>query len=185
MRRITHVAAGFLFASVVTQPAGATVSDAAANGFSVVEKLHLSATPDKVYSELVIPSHWWNFEHTFSRNAANLSLDARAGGCWCETLPEGGSVQHLAVVFADPGRRLVMRGALGPLQGLGVEGAMTIILKPSADGTDLSLTYSVGGYLKDGLESWAAPVDRVLSAQMTRLKSFIETGTPEPRAEPH
>ena len=72
----------------------------------------------------------------FSKSAANLTLDAKAGGCWCETLPDGGSVEHLVVVFADPGKTLVMRGALGPLQGLGVEGALSIVLKPAGDGTD-------------------------------------------------
>ena len=56
---------------------------------------------------------------------------------------------------------------------------MTILLKPAADGTDLSLTYNVGGYLKDGLQSLAVPVDAVLGEQMGRLKSLIETGSPE------
>lgn len=72
-----------------------------------------------------------------------------------------------------------MRGALGPLQGLGVEGAMTLSLAPAGNGTDLSLIYNVGGYLKDGFTSWAAPVDGVLHEQMARLKAFVETGSPE------
>jgi hypothetical protein len=55
---------------------------------------------------------------------------------------------------------------------------MTITLKPAADGTDLSLTYNVGGYIKDGLASWASPVDSVLAEQVMRLKSFVETGEP-------
>lgn len=185
MRRITHAALGLLVASVLTRSACAAVNDAAANGFSVGEKLHIAAAPDKVYAELITPSHWWSSQHTFSKSATNLALDAKAGGCWCETLPDGGSVQHLRVVFADPGKVLVMRGALGPLQGLGVEGALTITLKPSQDGTDLSLTYNVGGYVKDGLASWAAPVDGVLGEQVARLKSLIETGTPDLRAESH
>ena len=183
MRLSAKALAGLTIAACLTEPACAAVSNSAANGFSVVEKLHIAAAPEKIYAELIMPSHWWSSQHTFSKSAGNLTLDAKAGGCWCETLPDGGSVQHLAVVFADPGKTLVMRGALGPLQGLGVEGAMSIVLKPAADGTDLSLTYSVGGYLKDGLASWAALVDEVLAEQMTRLKSLIETGTPDLRAE--
>jgi hypothetical protein len=185
MRRIAHALAGFTIAAFLTQPACAGVNDSAANGFSVVEKLHISAAPEKVYAELIMPSHWWSSQHTFSKSAANLTLDAKAGGCWCETLPDGGSVEHLVVVFADPGKTLVMRGALGPLQGLGVEGALSIVLKPAGDGTDLSLTYNLGGYLKDGLANFAAPVDGVLGEQMTRLKALIETGTPDLRAESH
>jgi uncharacterized protein YndB with AHSA1/START domain len=179
MQRIIHAAAGFLVATALSCPAHAAVTDSAANGFSVVEKVHIAAPPDKVYDQLVLPVHWWSSTHTFSHSAANLTLDPKAGGCWCETLPNGGSVLHMIVVFAAPGKALVMRGALGPLQGLGVDGAMTISLKPAADGTDLSLTYDVGGYLKDGLQSWAVPVDGVLGEQMGRLKLLIETGSPE------
>jgi uncharacterized protein YndB with AHSA1/START domain len=179
MQRIAHAAAGLVVALLVTHPACAVVNDSAASGFSVTEKLHIAAPPDKVYGELVLPARWWSSAHTFSHSADNLTLDARAGGCWCEKLSNGGSVLHLTVVFAAPGKAIVMRGALGPLQGLGVEGAMTISLKPAADGTDVSLTYNVGGYLKDGLQSLAGPVDMVLGEQMTRLKSLVETGSPE------
>jgi uncharacterized protein YndB with AHSA1/START domain len=183
MNRIVHIAAGFLLALLVTLPARAAVMDTAANGFSVVEKTHISASPDKIYAALVTPARWWSPQHTFSQDAANLLLDPVAGGCWCEKLANGGTVQHLIVVRAVPGKTLVMRGALGPLQGLGVEGAMTISLKPATDGTDLSLTYNIGGYLKDGVASWAMPVDGVLSEQVMRLKTFVETGSPEAKPQ--
>ena len=183
MSRILRVVAGFLLAVLVTVPARAAVIDSAANGFSVVEKTHISASPDKIYAALVTPARWWSSKHTFSQGAANLTLDPVAGGCWCEKLANGGTVQHLVVVQAVPAKALVMRGALGPLQGLGVEGAMTISLKPATDGTDLSLTYNIGGYLKDGFASWAAPVDGVLGEQVTRLKAFIETGSPEAKPQ--
>lgn len=179
MQRFIHAAARLVVALLVTHPACAAVNDSAAIGFSVSEDIHLTATPDQVYKELVVPAHWWSPTHTFSHDAANLVLDPKAGGCWCENLPNSGTVLHLTVVFAAPGKALVLRGALGPLQGMGVDGAMTISLKPAADGTDLSLSYNVGGYLKGGLQSWAGPVDSVLGEQMMRLKSFIETGSPE------
>ena len=182
MHRSFQVLTGLLIALAVICPAHATVNDAAANGFSVSENLHIAAAPDKVYAELVRPAHWWSPRHTFSQNAGNLMLDPKAGGCWCERLPDGGSVLHLIVVHALPGKILVMRGALGPLQGLGVDGAMTITLKTASDGTDLTLTYNVGGYLKDGLQNFAGPVDGVLGEQVTRLKALIETGSPEPKS---
>ena len=180
MTRMMHLLLGLLLASATALPAHGAVVDSAANGFSVAETAHISAIPDKVYAALITPSQWWSSSHTFSHDASNLSLDATAGGCWCEKLADHGSVQHLVVVYAVPGRALVMRGALGPLQGLGVNGAMTIALKAAAGGTDLSLTYNVGGYLKDGLGSWAGPVDGVLAEQILRLKSLVETGAPEP-----
>jgi len=183
MNRFLHIITGFLIAVLVTLPARAAVIDSAANGFSVVEKIHISASPDKIYAALVTPARWWSPKHTFSQDAADLSLDPVAGGCWCEKLANGGTVQHLVVVQAVPGKVLVMRGGLGPLQGLGVEGAMTISLKPATDGTDLSLTYNIGGYLKDGFASWAAPVDGVLGEQVMRLKAFIETGSPDAKPQ--
>ena len=179
MKRAMHIAAGFVIATALTFPARAAVSDSSVYGFSVVENTHISAPPTKVYAALVAPSRWWSSTHTFSRDAGNLTLDPTAGGCWCEKTSDGLSIQHLVVVNAVPNKTLVMRGALGPLQGLGVEGAMTILLNATPDGTDLSLTYNVGGYLKNGLTSWAVPVDAVLGEQVARLKAYVETGTPE------
>jgi len=130
MTRDNIIGIAIAVALALPKAVGATVNDSAANGFSVTEAVHIGATPDKVYAELIQPGHWWSSVHTFSKNATNLTLDAKAGGCWCEKMPNGGSVQHLTVVFADPGNALVLRGALGPMQGLGVDGALTIELKP-------------------------------------------------------
>ena len=62
---------------------------------------------------------WWDSSHTFSGNAENLSIDDKAGGCFCENLENGGSVRHLEVVFVDPGKTLRMIGGLGPLSSDG------------------------------------------------------------------
>jgi hypothetical protein len=37
----------------------------------------------------------------------------------------------------------------------------------------------LSGYLPAGMNTWAVPVDTVLTQQFTRLKSFVETGKPE------
>ncbi len=57
---------------------------------------------------------WWDPAHTFSGQAANLTIDPRAGGCFCETLTTG-SVQHMIVSHIDAPRMLVLQGGLGPL----------------------------------------------------------------------
>lgn len=160
-------------------PAGAAVLDASPGGFTVRVVGHIAATPDKVYEILINPSRWWASDHTFSGNAANLHLDARAGGCWCERLPNGGSVVHLTVVYVDPGKALRLRGALGPFQGLGVEGSMTWSVKAAGDGTDLSLTYALGGYSKDGFEELAKAADQVLTEQVEHLRQASEKGGAE------
>jgi hypothetical protein len=178
--RIVHIAIGAGLALLLACAAGtrASVVASGANGFEVRETTHLAAKADAVYAALVEPARWWDSSHTFSKSATNLRLEARAGGCWCETLPGGGTVQHLIVVLAMPGKMLRLRGALGPLQGLGADGAMTWKITPAQDGSDLELTYTVGGFATDGLDKLAGPVDGVLGEQVGRLKQFIETGAP-------
>lgn len=160
--------------------AEAEVTNAKPQGFIVTSEARIAAPPSEVYAALVSDiGHWWHPAHTFSGDAGNLSIDARAGGCFCERLAREGSVQHMEIVFAAPGKLLRMRGGLGPLQGLAVAGSMDWQLHEEESGTRLELRYSVGGYLPDGLDAWARPVDSVLVEQLGRLKEYIETGSPE------
>jgi hypothetical protein len=162
--------------------ASAEVLDSSGGGFTVKTTLTIQAAPAVVYQRLVHNvGEWWSPAHTFSHNAHNLSISDQAMGCFCETLPDGGGVRHMEVINATPGKRLVLNGALGPLQSLAVTGAMKIELSPAGDGTKLEVTYAVGGYLPAGLTTWAAPVDGVLGEQFTRLKNYVEHGDPAPK----
>jgi hypothetical protein len=162
--------------------ARAGVADTSAAGFTVKITLNIQATPDDVYRRLVHNvGDWWNPAHTFSGDSRALTIDGRAPGCFCERLPNLGTVRHMEVVMAAPGEKLVLLGALGPLQSLAVTGAMTIDLSPDAGGAKLVMTYAVGGYFPAGLNTWAAPVDSVLTEQLTRLKNYVERGKPEPK----
>ena len=158
--------------------AAAEVADSAAGGFTVKTTLTIKAAPEEVYRRLIRIGDWWNAEHTYSGDAHNLSIEEKAGGCFCEKLPNGGSVQHLEVLFIAPGQTLRMGGGLGPLQGMAASGSMTIHLSPAGSGTKLELTYAVHGYLPSGMNTLAAPVDSVLTDQFTRLKNYIERGDP-------
>ncbi|MGB9648643.1 MAG: hypothetical protein WCB44_26570 [Stellaceae bacterium] len=97
---------------------------------------------------------------------------------FCERLKDGGSVQHLQVVYAAPGQGVRLRGALGPLQMEGVDVALSWTLKPGEGGTSVTLSYVLGGYIRRGMEQWAPKVDRVLDEQLQRLKSFVEGNSP-------
>jgi uncharacterized protein YndB with AHSA1/START domain len=181
-RRISVPATALLLAAGIGQishEAAAEVTAVDSEGFEVREQIHVSAPPAAVYAALVTPARWWDSQHTYSGNAANLTLDAKAGGCWCERLADGGSVLHLIVVYAAPGKGLRLRGALGPLQAMGVEGAMSFSLKGGNDGTDLTVTYAVGGYAKEGFDNLSKAVDGVLAEQVARLHRLIETGAPD------
>ena len=166
---------------LIAGPAGAAVVDAQPGGFEVESTTAIAAPPGKVYAALIQPGQWWSSEHTYSGDAHNLTLDLRAGGCWCETLKNGGFAQHMRVVYADPGKALRVAGGLGPLQALGVVGALTWTIKPApGGGVTLTQTYVVGGYAPGGLANLAGPVDGVLSQQLARLKAYVETGRPAP-----
>ena len=156
-------------------PAVATVVAVAVNGFTVRQTVHLAASPQQVYDALIEPAKWWSPEHTFSHDSTNLTLDARAGGCFCEKLPGGGSAEHMTVVFASPGKALTLRGALGPFQGQAAEGALGWVLTPAGTETDLTMTFSLGGYLTlaGGFEKWATLADTVFATQVARLQKFV------------
>ncbi len=167
--------------------AHAEVVDQRATGFSLQEKEQIAATPDKVYAALIQPSKWWSSAHTFSGDAKNMTLDARAGGCWCESLPKnGGSALHMTVVNVDPGKLLRLRGALGPFQSTGMDGAMNFVLTPNKQGTQIELVYNIGGYVWGDFQALPKSADGVLGLQLFRLKQLIETGsagTPRPAEE--
>ncbi len=163
----------------VSNSASGEVVRAEQNGFEVNISHFVAAAPAAVYDELLKPEHWWSKDHSYSGDARNFYLEPKAGGCFCENLHDGGSVQHLTVVLVQPGELLRLRGALGPLQGLAVDGAMTWRLSVVDHGTEITVVYSIGGHVVDGLENWAAPVDGVILEQVERLARRIETGSPE------
>ena len=159
--------------------ARAEIVDSAATGFTVKFRATVRAPPADVYRRVLRVGDWWSADHTYSGDARNLSIEDRAGGCFCEKLPDGGFVQHMQVVFAWPGKTLRLYGGLGPLQGIAAGGPMTFQLDPDEGGTKLTLSYSVAGHTPKGIASWAAPVNDVLGAQFARLKKYAETGEPE------
>jgi uncharacterized protein YndB with AHSA1/START domain len=183
--RLYDFAAGVALAIAVmtADRAAAEITDSASNGFTVRETAHIAASNDKVYAALIAPQHWWSSHHTFSGDAANLSFDAKAGGCWCETIPGGGSVLHMTIVYAVPGKTLRLRGALGPFQTMPVEEVMIWSLTPVGDGTDVTLVNAYGGYTKDGFDKISHVVDSVMGEQIGRLKAYVETGSPESSVE--
>ena len=169
---------GLLLGIAIAGPAIAEVKSVTATGFETVSTATLAAPPDRVYAALGEIDRWWDPSHTFSKDAANLSLELRSGGCFCERLKDGGSVQHLQVVYAAPGTGLRLRGALGPLQMEGVDGTLAWTLKAvEGGGTTVTQSYVVGGYIRGGMEAWAPRVDRVLDEALQRLKNFLEDKT--------
>ena len=159
----------------------AEVADSSANGFTIKVPITIQASPEEVYRRLVRNvGEWWNSSHTFWGDAHNLSIEEKPMGCFCEKLPNEGAVRHMELLRFAPGKVLVFSGALGPLQSLATTGSMTIQLSAGDGGTKLELTYAVAGYLPAGMNTWAAPVDSMITEQFTRLKNYVEHGSPAP-----
>ena len=157
------------------------VADSGANGFTVKIVTSIHAAPEDVYKKLVHNvGDWWNSQHTFSGDAHNLSIEERPMGCFCEKLANGG-VRHMEVLYFAPGKMLRMSGALGPFQGMGATGTITFNFSPEQNGTKLEVIYALAAYLPQG-PNWAAAADHMLSEQIGRLKSYVETGNPGPSA---
>ena len=162
-------------ATVVAGAANAGVSETGAQNFTIETVILAEARPAKVYADLVRPQLWWHPDHTWSGSSRNLKMDARAGGCFCEKLGNGGSVQHGRVVFAQPGKLLRVEGALGPLQEMAVSGVLTFTLAPDAGGTRISMSYRVSGALTMDAGKLAPLVDSVMTQQLQRLRDFTAT----------
>lgn len=157
----------------------AAVVEATPTSLQVKYVLTVAAKPAKVWESLLHVERWWSSKHTFSGSASNLRLEARPGGCFCETLPDGGGAVHMTVVHVRPNAQLTLSGALGPLLTSGATGAMTFQIAPSATGSTITFAYNIGGYFSGGLNSISAPVDMVLGEQLNRLQRYIETGNPD------
>lgn len=168
------MATALMIAAPSVVPASAEVVKSTPAGFETRHVVTIAAPPAKVWAVLLRPARWWAGAHTYSGDAKNLTLDARAGGCWCEKLKNGGVVEHMRVVYLDPGRSLRMLGGLGPLQAEGVQAAMTVTMAPEGAGTNLVLSYVVGGYIRAGTEVFAPGVDAVLGQQVAGLKAAAE-----------
>jgi uncharacterized protein YndB with AHSA1/START domain len=146
-------------------------------GFAARNSVDVNADPATVYALLVAPARWWSAAHTYSGSAANMTIDAKAGGCFCETVPAkdghpAGSVEHARVVYAAPGKALRLSGALGPLQSEGLTGTLDFTLTPVAGGrgTTITMTYVVGGYARTPMSQLAPMVDKVMAEQLQGLQ---------------
>jgi uncharacterized protein YndB with AHSA1/START domain len=173
MERLNYMAA--LCWLVAGSTAQADIQSTTETGFALSKTVIIKQKPDAVYAALGKPGTWWASDHSWSGDAKNMSMALKAGGCFCERLPANhGMVEHGRVIFASPGKMLRLSAALGPLQGEAVTARLTWTLKPVAGGTELTQTYSVGGFLSGGGSQWAAPVDAVVSQQLDRLKAMLE-----------
>ncbi|KLI63555.1 SRPBCC family protein [Aurantiacibacter marinus] len=154
------VAAALLYAG----PAAAEIIESEHGGFASSHSVIVAADRSAVWEELVHPEQWWS--HTWSNDSANLHLESRAGGCFCESLPANGdwaagSVEHMRVVMVMPGTMLRMSGSLGPLQSEGLVGTLTVTLSEDDGGIRITWDYIAGGQARFPVAQFGPVVDGV------------------------
>lgn len=175
---IRHIAA---LAIAFAAPAAAEVTAVTPASFVIETTVTVDAPRTKVWDTLRAPQLWWNPDHTYSGKSANLYMDAQATGCFCEKLEDRGSVEHGHVVYVQPGRMIRLAGGLGPLQAEAVAATLSFKLDSVGEGaTKVTMSYVVGGFMRQGGEKLAPLVDKVLGDQLARLKAAAEAPAAPP-----
>lgn len=164
---------------LLAAPASAEVVSAGPNGFEVQEAVNLVVPPANAYAAFGQIGLWWNKEHTYSGDAARMSLQLRPGGCFCEPLEGGGGIEHMRVTYLKPGEQIVLTGSLGPLLYQATAGVMDVKFERIAGGTRVTMNYRAAGFAKSDADKLAPLVDQVLADQMKRYRIYA-AGAPKP-----
>ena len=168
MRRVAVLLA------LIAAPASAEVVSASDTGFEVKSTVPLVIPPEAAFAAFGELPAWWNPEHSYSGDASNIRLELAPGGCFCERIPKsGGGIEHMRVVYVEPGKRVVLTGSLGPLLYEATSGVMDVQVKRVAGGSQLTLDYKVAGFANGGAAKIAPQVDAVLIEQLKRLRTYI------------
>jgi len=167
---IGRLLAGAFALAAMAEPAFAEVKAAAPDGLVFQFKGDMPLSRDAAWTRVLTIGSWWNDAHTYSGKASNITVDAVAGGCWCE-MWAGGEVEHGRVVALMRNDLVRFQTALGPLQETGVSGVMTITLADGAgpNTTTITMDYRVVGSSLTNLAPMASPVDGVLQEQFNSL----------------
>ena len=156
-----------------SMPATAEVVSSSAHGIRLRHTVQLVVPVQAAYQSFTRIGGWWDGEHTYSGDPANLSLSVSPGGCFCERIPKsGGGIEHMRVTYVEPGQRLVLTGSLGPLLYEGTAGVMDVKFERIAGGSRVVLDYKVAGFAEGNGQAMAALVDSVLGDQMKRYRSY-------------
>jgi uncharacterized protein YndB with AHSA1/START domain len=160
---------------LLAAPATASVVHADNHGFEVSQSVDVKLSAADALAAFTRVSSWWMSDHTYSGNTANLSLDPRPGGCLCERFPGGGGVEHLRVTYFEPGKILILTGAMGPLLHEAVNGVLIIHVDAAQGGSRLTIDYRASGFANGGGGKFAAMVDRMLGDTIGHYQKFANS----------
>lgn len=156
-------------------PASAQVVERSADHFALRYEIDLESPPEDMWTALQEIGLWWDGAHTYSGDAANMTLALEPGGCLCERMPDGTLFEHGRVRVADPGTGVLLDAPLGPLKDAATMAQWSIGWTGSAigHGWTLVISYVVRG---PGVGAWAEGVDSVMRGQYGRYTHYLHYG---------
>jgi uncharacterized protein YndB with AHSA1/START domain len=161
-------------------PADAEVVKRATEGFIIRHEGVVKGSPAATWAALTDWGGWWPASHSYSGDAANLTLEVEPDGELEEVWP-GGQVLHGSVVAALPDRLLRMNAPFGPLQALPVNAVLEFTLAPVGTGTRVGMVFHVAGPSSVNAGRYADAVDKVFAEAFPRL--LAHTARPKPAPE--
>ena len=168
---VLSVIGGCFSMGVMAEPKVLHVTE---TGFMVENQVTIPRPADQVWHSLLNDvDKWWPKDHTWWGNDSALSIDSYAGGCFCEKVGYK-SAEHMRISFVEPQKLLRMTGGLGPLQGMGMHGALDWAFATTDEGTQITLTYRVSGIDPNGFEKLAPIVAQVQGMQLQGLADFLK-----------
>lgn len=165
---VKHACLTFIAPALACGSAPAEILSSGPDHYTLYHEAETSFSPEEAWDRLIDPASWWSPAHTYSGDAANLSLDLQAGGLWREDW-QGGSVAHGRVLSVQHAAALRLDAPFGPLQGMAVNVVWTITISPTETGARIIFDEVATGSAQTGLDAIAPAVDAVKQEAIERL----------------
>lgn len=163
------------FAVLAQPPALAEVVLIAETGFIVENKIQVDVDREAAWRAFTQEvGQWWPAAHTWWGDSTALTIDSYAGGCFCER-NDANSAEHMRISYVDSTNVMRMTGGLGPLQEMGMYGALEWVFLTNELGTEVTMTYKVNGISPGGFADLAPIVDQVQAIQLDGLGTLLNS----------
>ena len=167
----TSIIASAMLLAAIAGPAAAEVVDRGPHHFLLQFDTPLTATPEAALASVGEVAQWWDPAHTWSGDAANLTLPIQMGACLCEAMPDGTTFQHGRVTSLFPERSIGLHAPLGPLKDLATRAALVFSWSELSGGPALAMVFLVQG---EGVGAYADAVDHVMGVQFSRWAAYLQ-----------
>jgi len=185
-KAVPQLIGAFMLCALALPAAQAEVVQAGDSSFTVSHTVATKASTEQAWTAMTQRvAEWWHPDHSWSGDAANFYIRAELGGCFCERLPatdgkaEGG-VEHLRIFYIKPGEEIRFDGSLGPFVDMATQGRMhwRVSAAPATEdgpgeGSQITFTYRVHGFMEGGFVELAPVVDGVIGQQIQGLQALL------------